>query len=130
MSASKREASLQKFENFLLQASEEVAVVGKQLETLTSKYASVLEYFGEEELKSDALFTTLMRFSLVFKATAEAHVRQIKREAANEARAAKAAVAKSGRASKDDGMERERSFTGLGKENPPKQKVNRRQSIM
>ena len=58
-----------------------------------------MEYFGEEELKSDALFTTLMRFSLVFKATAEAHVRQIKREAANEARAAKAAVAKSGRAS-------------------------------
>ena len=80
-------ASLDKFNGFLLQAGRVMSELEGELDTLSSKFRGVLEYFGEDsELASDTLFGTLQQFSQVFKNTAAAYLRQVKTEAARLAR--------------------------------------------
>ena len=79
--------SLARFAQYVQEAERDMATASEEVNTLTSKFKGVLEYFGEDDsLSSEALFSTLHRFGAVFKAAADALLRQIKSEVMKKAR--------------------------------------------
>ena len=139
-------SGLDKFEAFLQDADEQVAALGEELRVLTGKFAGVVQYFGEDpEMSSDTLFSTLLRFSVVFKSTTDKYLLQLQSEAAKTrreegqaARRASMLPTKGAPDDKDKGCSssdpsRDRSLSGLARVQGDKEnakQANRRKSIM